>query len=556
MATLNSHLIFEDYFMQNQNTLFHSLFQRHTYRLEPLSIIGYGSPRFRKQLKILLIFVFMIGLLPLQSLSQPLASGKSKFLGCSVSSIRTNFSKYWNQVTPENAGKWGSAEGGMDSYNWSPLDAIYNYAMTNGFPYKHHALIWGSQYPSWITSLDSASQRAQIEEWIYLVGTRYPDMNFIDVVNEPFTTQVPFKKALGGDGATGWDWVITAFQWARQYCSPGVKLILNEYNILQSNDVTNRYIALIDTLSVRGLIDAIGIQGHYFEFKGSGYMWSIPTIKSNLDRLAAKGLPIYITEFDINEPVDSVQLASYKTYFPIFWEHPAVKGITLWGYVENDTWLANANLLDSRNAERPALKWLRSYIVSPFAPVLITPVSVTGAPRNPIFVWRTSDSATSYHVQVSTNSTFASSIVLDTTVIDTALQVSPLTENTRFYWRVSAANDLGTSEYSITANFKTGSQIVAVREPEGSPTQFYLSQNYPNPFNPVTQIQYSLPEKGFVSLRVYNIFGAEVATLCAGVQQAGSHSVMFNGKGFASGIYLYRLQSGNFMEAKKLILLK
>ena len=72
-------------------------------------------------------------------------------------SVRANFSKYWNQVTPENAGKWGNVESSRDQYNWAPLDNIYNDALTNGFPYKHHALIWGSQYPSWITSLDSAN---------------------------------------------------------------------------------------------------------------------------------------------------------------------------------------------------------------------------------------------------------------------------------------------------------------------------------------------------------------------------------------------------------------
>lgn len=109
-------------------------------------------------------------------------------------------------------------------------------------------------------------------------------MTFIDVVNEPFNAPPPFMNALGGSGTTGWDWVITAFQLARQYCTPGVKLLLNEYNILHRNDITDNYIALIDTLMVRGLIDAIGVQGHYFEFKsfagGSpSYTYSISTIE-------------------------------------------------------------------------------------------------------------------------------------------------------------------------------------------------------------------------------------------------------------------------------------
>lgn len=76
----------------------------------------------------------------------------------------------------------------------------------------------------------------------------------------------------------------------------------------------------------RNLIDGIGIQGHYFEFKGSGYTYSISTIKSNLNRLTATGLPVYITEFDINEADDNVQLQNHQTYFPIFREHSWRKG--------------------------------------------------------------------------------------------------------------------------------------------------------------------------------------------------------------------------------------
>lgn len=68
-----------------------------------------------------------------------------------------------------------------------------------------------------------------MEKWIRLVGERYPDMDFVDVVNEPFNAPPPYKNALGGSGTTGGDWVITAFQWARQYCPSRTKLLLNEY---------------------------------------------------------------------------------------------------------------------------------------------------------------------------------------------------------------------------------------------------------------------------------------------------------------------------------------
>ena len=189
----------------------------------------------------------------------------------------------------------------------------------------------------------------------------------IDVVNEPFHAVPSYANALGGSGKTGWDWVITAFQWARKYCFPGVKLLINDYSILQDNAITTNYINLIDTLRVRGLVDGIGIQGHYFEYKGSGYNWPIPTLRSNLNRLAALGLPIYISEFDINEANDSTQLANYQIYFPLFWENPGVKGITLWGYQQPYTWLANAYLVRTDGTERPALQWLRIFVATPAA---------------------------------------------------------------------------------------------------------------------------------------------------------------------------------------------
>ena len=88
------------------------------------------------------------------------------------------------------------------------------------------------------------------------------------------------------------------------------------------------------------------------------------------------------------------------------------------------------------------------------------------------------------------------------------------------------------------------------------PEVFALSQNYPNPFNPTTQIKYSVPQHGYVSLKIYNLLGAEVATLFVGIRESGYYVATFNGDGLASGVYFYRMQANNFVETKKLILLK
>ncbi|MBI5214142.1 MAG: T9SS type A sorting domain-containing protein [Ignavibacteriae bacterium] len=88
------------------------------------------------------------------------------------------------------------------------------------------------------------------------------------------------------------------------------------------------------------------------------------------------------------------------------------------------------------------------------------------------------------------------------------------------------------------------------------PNTFSLSQNYPNPFNPSTIINYQLPVDNYVTLKVFNLLGQEVATLVDGVQEAGEQSVEWDASGFPSGIYYYKLQAGSFEETRKLLLMK
>ena len=88
------------------------------------------------------------------------------------------------------------------------------------------------------------------------------------------------------------------------------------------------------------------------------------------------------------------------------------------------------------------------------------------------------------------------------------------------------------------------------------PVKYALEQNYPNPFNPTTNITYSIAKSGFTTLKVYNVLGQEVKTLFAGYQSAGTHNVDFNAGNLASGIYLYRLESGNTTLVKKMVLMK
>ncbi len=113
-----------------------------------------------------------------------------------------------------------------------------------------------------------------------------------------------------------------------------------------------------------------------------------------------------------------------------------------------------------------------------------------------------------------------------------------------------------------TAPFADTSGVLSAEEAMPVPSGFRLEQNYPNPFNPSTVISYSLSRRGYVTLKVYDVLGREVAVLVNGQQQAGKHSLEFNpartaaGGGLASGIYYYRLDADGYSSSKKMIILK
>jgi endo-1,4-beta-xylanase len=298
----------------------------------------------------------------------PIAAHSSKFLGSAYSASQSmNFTKYWNKVTPENAGKWARAEPERDVMRWDALDEAWEVAKANGFPFHLHVLVWGNQQPAWIEDLAPAEQLGEISEWFDLVAERYPAIEFVEVVNEPLHDP-PNQRgdgggnyigALGGSGATGWDWVIRAFRMARERF-PRSQLMINEYSVTNNVERTGQYIEIIELLQKENLVDVIGVQGHAFSTRADVPM---TTHRRNLDRLSATGLPIHVTEMDVDGPTDEIQLEDYQRIFPVFWEHPGVAGITMWGYLPG-LWRSDerAFLIDDTGAERPAMRWLKDYV--------------------------------------------------------------------------------------------------------------------------------------------------------------------------------------------------
>lgn len=290
---------------------------------------------------------------------------EDKFLGniTTYGSVNTDGIEYcslWNQITPENESKWGSIETERGVFNWDGCDRAYNYAKEHGIPFKFHCLIWGAQYPSWMNSLSTEEQTKAITEWFDAVAGRYPDLQLIDVVNEAVQGHqpAPYKNALGGDGKTGYDWIIKAFEMAHERW-PNAILIYNDYNTFQWQ--TDEFIKLVRTLIDNGApIDAYGCQSHDLtDLDFESFKVVMEKIHNALQ------IPMYSTEYDIGTTDDALQLQRYKEQIPYMWESDYVAGITLWGYIYGKTWTTDGNSGIIRNGQdRPAMKWLREYMAT------------------------------------------------------------------------------------------------------------------------------------------------------------------------------------------------
>ena len=284
---------------------------------------------------------------------QPAPPRTGKFVGNITTSgaLRSDFLQYWDQLTAENEGKWDAIEPTRDQMNWSKSDEYYQFAKSNGIPYKQHTFVWGSQEPGWMAGLSASEQAAEVEEYIRLFCERYPDVPMIDVVNEPDHATPSFAGALGG-GLNDHAWVVWSFEKARQYC-PNSILILNDYNVLRWD--TDNFISIARKVASRGLLDAIGCQAHGLEDQ------SFAELQANFEKVAGVGVPIYISEYDIDEGDDTRQQQIMEQQFTFFYNEPRVAGITVWGYIHGATWRTDTGLI--RNGQpRPAMTWLMNFL--------------------------------------------------------------------------------------------------------------------------------------------------------------------------------------------------
>lgn len=311
------------------------------------------------------ILMYAAGLFTMTASAQ-LSTNPDKFLGNITTRGQVeagggvaSYYKLWNQITCENESKWASVEGTRGSFNWG-CDRAFNYAQQHNFTYKFHAFVWGAQYPNWLSSLSIKDRYDAIVTWFDAISNKYSHLPMIDVVNEAVGNHQAgnsmMRESLGGEGKTGYDWLLRAFEMAFERF-PNSILIYNDYNSFQ-HDVDN-YLKLVQTLRDAGApIDAYGNQSHDVNNISANNLKTV--MKKQQDALK---MPMYITELDIDIADDNQQKKQYESIFPLMWEADYCAGVTIWGYIHGATWVDNSGIIKG-SKDRPAMTWLREYMQS------------------------------------------------------------------------------------------------------------------------------------------------------------------------------------------------
>ncbi len=185
---------------------------------------------------------------------------------------------------------------------------------------------------------------------------------------------------------------------------------------------------------------------------------------------------------------------------------------------------------------------------------------------NPVFSWTSSSDSdlfdqVYYRFNLSQDSLFTNLLYDEVISNDTTLAIEETLSTGDYFWKVLAIDTDSLFTFGSNSNVEPFKFTIVERVSSEIiyelPEDFTLSQNYPNPFNPSTTLQFSLPEASQVRLEIFNLLGQKVSTLVAGDKlQAGWHSVQFDASNLSSGVYIYRIQAGEFVQTKRMLLIK
>lgn len=305
-----------------------------------------------------------------------LAAYHQIWIGSEVSSGRLverpyqdTLKREFNLLTPGNDMKWGPIHPQRNQYNFSPADAIVDFAESNGMDVHGHTLVWHNQNPDWLTdgNFTSIEMIDILRDHIHTVVSRYAGRIAVwDVVNEVVTSS-GLRETLWMN-RIGPEYIDMAFQFASE-ADPNAILIINDYSIEPVNSKSTILYNLVRDLQGRGVpIHGVGFQMHLVQKWALDYQ----SFANNMRRFAELGLQIYITEMDvrIQEPVTDADLTRQATIYGNVLarclEESACMGFQTWGFTDKYSWIPghfegynDALIFDRSYLPKPAYYSLR-----------------------------------------------------------------------------------------------------------------------------------------------------------------------------------------------------
>ena len=224
----------------------------------------------------------------------------------------------------------------------------------------------------------------------------------------------------------------------------------------------------------------------------------------------------------------------------------------------NTTYYWRARAVNEAGPGPWSVRWYFRVVTIPPAPNLVAPPNnSTNQPPTVILDWDSLASASSYRIQIATDSLFNSMIYDTSGVTRSYLQMRPfiLFANVKYFWRINAVNLAGTGPWSFIWNFRVNPTGV-YQYSYDLPKEFKLYNNYPNPFNPSTKIRFDLPKNANTKITIYDISGREINQMINEYLSAGGYEISWNANNLASGVYFYRLETESFTDVKRMLLIK
>lgn len=294
----------------------------------------------------------------------------------------------YSSVTAENVMKWEALNPQPGVYDWEAAEALIANAEANGQVVRGHTLVWHNQLPAWLTTGDYSAEelRAILEEHVKTVAAHFAgDIQQWDVVNEVIDDNGTFRETIWYQayeelGLPGEQYVADVFRWAKE-ADPEAVLFYNDYNLEFTGPKSNLAYTFVQDLLADGVpIEGVGFQGHL------DTQYGYPDLRNNLERFAALGLEVAMTEVDVrtfvtqkpngtytNTPADPAEEAQQIDWWAQTLEDclavEACNSYTVWGVSDANSWIPGwftgqgAGLLyDEHSNPKPQYEALREVL--------------------------------------------------------------------------------------------------------------------------------------------------------------------------------------------------